>query len=263
MTFITSWTDSLSYLRKALTEINKKGVKRFVWIPLIINVLVFTGLFVYFLDLISGLFSLMTGWGLQTGWDWFDNLSFIEWIVDGIAGLLIVVFGVFLVIIVAYTFTSVAHLIGAPFYGIMAERVDSQYSQEQFPETSLVEVGRRSLIREFQKIAYWLIRAIPLVIINIIVYFTPFNFLMPVVWFFFGAWILGMEYFDYAPDNRGISFKENQVILKQNKWYVLSFGSIMLLLTMIPIVNLVIIPIGVAAGTMLWSDKLNPAKLNK
>ena len=59
--------------------------------------------------------------------------------------------------------------------------------------------------------------------------------------------------------SRDTNRNENIRLLKDKKWHVLGFGALMLGLTMIPIVNLVIIPVGVIASTLMWTDKINPS----
>lgn len=258
MSLITSWTESFHYLKKATGVLKQKGVKRYVYLPIVINLVVFIGLFALLLDFSGGWLFDLFGADIETGWGWLDNQGWLSTIWNIIAYILSALIGIIALVLLAYIFSTVVHLIGAPFYGIMAGKVDEQYSKEVFPEESLFSVGKRSLIREFEKILYWVLRAIPLLILHAVLFFTPLFVIMPVVWFLFGAWILGMEYFDYAPDNRGITFKQNKAILKANKWTVLAFGSLMIVFTLIPLVNLVVIPVGVAAGTMLWFDKLYP-----
>jgi len=44
--------------------------------------------------------------------------------------------------------------------------------------------------------------------------------------------------------------------LKSKRWMVLTFGSVVLGLTMLPLVNLVIMPVAVIAGTLIWVNEL-------
>lgn len=253
---INAISDSFEYFRKALQFAKRPELRRYILFPLAINIIVFSSLFYFSIDFVWDFFSSFLNKDFNTGWHSFDNL---EWL-QSILAILIVIFtflaGIALLVIMAYAFTSITHLIASPFNGMLVERLDDLYADGKVgEEIPLLSSVKRSLKREFQKISYWLIRALGLLIVHIILYFTPFVIIMPFCWFLLGAWILGLEYFDYIADSRGMMFKDNIALLKNNKWHVLGFGSIMLGLTLIPIVNLVVIPIGIIAATMLWLDK--------
>ena len=82
------------------------------------------------------------------------------------------------------------------------------------------------------------------------------NVLASTVWFLWSGWLLGMQYIDFAADNRQVPFTVMLERLKSKRWMVLTFGSVVLGLTMLPLVNLVIMPVAVIAGTLIWVNEL-------
>ncbi len=110
-----------------------------------------------------------------------------------------------------------------------------------------------TLWNEARKIGYFLLRALPLLIL----FFIPgINLFAPFIWFAFSAWLLSLEYLDYPMGNRNIQFPQQRQILKQHRVSSLSFGSSVLVLTMTPVVNFIVMPLAVAGATALYLEKV-------
>jgi CysZ protein len=217
--------------------LGKPGIRGFVLIPLAINTLLF-GLSIYLLSHYFG------GWMEQLlGWlpSW---LGFIEW-------LLWLIFALFVLVVVAFTFTLLANLIASPFNGFLAEAVERHLSGEEPPETgrSLSAEFGHSILRELAKLRYYLPRLIGLVILGFI---PVLNSLSPVLWALFSVWMMAIQYLDYPMDNNDVRFGVMCRRLWQQKLTTAGFGSSVLLATMIPVVNWVVMPAAVAGSTALW-----------
>src|SRR5690606_41951112 len=98
---------------------------------------------------------LPDGAGLQA-------LSWVFWLLCGVVILLLL----------AYGFVIVANLIGAPFYGYVAELTEKQLTGQEVSTddswSAIIKDIPRALWREVQKIAYYLPRALGLFIIGLI-----------------------------------------------------------------------------------------------
>ena len=70
-----------------------------------------------------------------------------------------------------------------------------------------------------------------------------------------GSWCLALQFCDYAADNNQISFIQVRTQLGQQKLNSFAFGGLVLFGSMIPIINIVITPLAVAAGTIYWVRK--------
>jgi len=91
-----------------------------------------------------------------------------------------------------------------------------------------------------------------------VVYFIPvINVFASAIWFLWSGWLLGMQYIDFGADNRQVPFEVMLERLKEKRWLVLTFGAIVMALTMIPLVNLFIMPVAVIAGTLIWVEQLS------
>jgi CysZ protein len=64
--------------------------------------------------------------------------------------------------------------------------------------------------------------------------------------------MMNIQYLDYPMDNHQLSFTDVKNTSKENRLCSLGFGAIIMLITVIPLANLVIMPIAVCGATSLW-----------
>ena len=103
------------------------------------------------------------------------------------------------------------------------------------------------------KFLYYLPRLIGLIVISFI---PGLNAIAPFLWVAFGAWMMAVQYTDYAADNNEVSFSDLRSRLNNRKFQSLLFGFPAYFLLAIPLINLVLIPVGVAGGTKFWIEHL-------
>jgi CysZ protein len=73
-----------------------------------------------------------------------------------------------------------------------------------------------------------------------------------------GGWLMAIQYLDTPADNQGMPFKECLARLNHNKLPAFLFGLSVMLVSMIPILNFLIIPAAVASATCLWHENYQP-----
>ncbi|RRJ85370.1 sulfate transporter CysZ [Aestuariirhabdus litorea] len=228
--------------------LTRPGLRGFVVVPLLINIVLFS-LLIY---VASDQFST---W-VQRALDWLPEwLSFLDWLMWPLFALTIVV-------ILFFSFTIVANLIAAPFNGLLSEVCERQLRAElgepgQEIPFSWKELGLmvpRTLAREVTKLLYFAPRALLLLIIS---WIPLLNLAAPLLWALFGAWTMAIQYIDYAADNNRMTFKEMLLALKRRRLLCLGFGGCVSLLMLIPLINLLIMPAAVTGATRLWvSERL-------
>lgn len=64
-----------------------------------------------------------------------------------------------------------------------------------------------------------------------------------------------MQYYDYPFDNHKVSFADMRRALRQYKADNMQFGTLVSLFTIMPILNLVILPVAVCGATVMWVDR--------
>ncbi|MEW5756405.1 MAG: sulfate transporter CysZ [Pseudomonadota bacterium] len=218
----------------------KPGVFPYVLIPLLINVALFTVVLI----LSIGQFEHLMAWVMSYLPDWLQWLS----------GLLWVLFGLTVLLVIFFTFSLVGNFIAAPFNGLLAEAVARHLGGQVAAEVSwrqaLVETPK-VVWNEGRKLGYFAKLAIPLLLLFII---PGLNLFAPLLWFIFSAWMLAVEYSDYPLGNRGLSFPDQRALLRQYRGNSLGFGATALVMTMIPLLNFIVMPVAVAGATAMWVD---------
>lgn len=67
--------------------------------------------------------------------------------------------------------------------------------------------------------------------------------------------MMAVQYCDYPFDNHKVSFPRMRDTLRADKVDNLQFGALVSLFTMIPFVNLVIMPVAICGATAMWVDR--------
>ncbi len=227
----------------------KPGARRWVLIPLLLNLLLFTALIYYG----AQYFELLTTRFEQWLPDWLDWLRWLLWPLFLLTVLLVVFFG----------FTLVANLISSPFNGLLAEAVERHLRGDHAPSSG-ADGGWGTLLRgmgaaladEVGKQWYYLTRLLPVLLL----FFIPLlNLAFPLVWFLFGAWMLALEYNDYPMGNHELRFKEQRQRLGRKRLMSLGFGGAALFAATLPGLNLLAVPAGVAGATAMWLREFQDA----
>ncbi len=244
---IAKFTHGAGFALQGFQLIRQPKIRRFVIIPLLINVLIFSAVIWYGITQ----FELFLEWLTPTLPAWLEWLQWLIW-------LLWPVFAIAAALIVFYLFTPVANLIGAPFNALLAERLEMQLTGNPLVDDnkgllSLLKDTGKSVVNEFKKLAYLIIWAIPLLILFVI---PGINLVAPLIWFIFSAWMLSLEYTDYPMGNHNLDFRQERQILRQQRFLALGFGSAVTVMTMIPFVNFLAMPVAVAGATAMWVEDL-------
>lgn len=235
----------VSYFAQGWRLIGLPGIRRFVILPLLVNIVLMGGAFWW-------LFSRLGAWIpalLSYVPGWLHWLSYLLWPLAVISVLL--VFG--------YLFSTLANWIAAPFNGLLAEQLEARLTGTLPPDTGLVGLLAdvpRIMKREWQKFVWYLPRALGLLVLYLIPGIG--QTVAPVLWFIFSAWMLAIQYGDYPFDNHKVPFAQMRAALREEKMVNLQFGSLVSLFTLIPVLNLVIMPVAVCGVTALWVDRYRP-----
>lgn len=231
----------LGYLGEGFGLIRQPGLRLFVIIPLVVNVFLFGAMFYFLAELFSVMIATAMGW--LPDWAWLQALDWVFWIL----------YGLVIVLILAYGFVIVANLIGSPFYGYLAELTEKHLTgQELNTDGSWSQIIRdipRALWREVQKIAYYLPRAVGLLIIGLI---PVVNLVVALLWLLFNSWMMALQYVDFPADNNRVSFPELRRLLGATRLSALGFGLPVALAAMVPVLNLVVVPAAVCGATAYW-----------
>ncbi len=228
-------------LLQGLALLNTPGLRRFVAMPLLINVLLFIGS----IYVLAAQFSTMVNEWLSYLPEWLMWLEWFFWVLFALSALMVVF----------YTFSILANIVASPFNSLLAEAVEKHLTGQPLPPGSsfmqAIKDAPVAIFDELRKLGYMALLAIPVLILSF--FLAP---LAPFLWALFGAWMLVLEYGDYPMGNNNMRFGEQRAKLRQNKLLSLGFGGATLAATMIPLVNFLVMPAAVAGATKLWVSHL-------
>ena len=230
-----------TYFFKGLSLINKSGIRRYVLMPLLINILIFSiGLWFAIAQ-----FEIFIDWALSSLPDW---LSWLEWIMWPLFALTF--YG-----LVFFCFTIIANILAAPFNGPLAAAVERHITgnQDISSNKTFAEEIKYSLINELVKIKYSLYLMMPLAFLSLISFAFPLiSPAVAVLWMVYTVWILTLEYADFPMANHGVAFEDIREKLSDKRLLSLGFGSIVMFATLIPFVNFIVMPVAVAGATEMY-----------
>lgn len=235
--------NGMGYFFKGFELIQLKGIRRFVLIPLLINILFFSVAFYFMFIELEHYMTILMGW-LPS---WLNWLSSVLWPLAVLT----------ILIIFSFIFSTAANWLAAPFNGLLSEKIELLLLKEKALEAptdsggmmDIVKDIPRTLARELQKLIYYVPRAIGFFIL---LWVLPI--VGQVLWFLFVAWMMAVQYKDYPFDNHKIPFSLMKQRIQQDKSLSYSFGVSVAVFSMLPLVNLIVMPVAICGATALWVD---------
>ena len=229
----------VGYFWRGFMSLKEAGLRRYVALPMMLNIILMGGFSWWGLMQLDALIQALLGW--LPSW-----LSWFTWILLPLGVLT-------LLWVFIYAFVLVLNLLASPFNGLLSEALEYRQTGQRLPDEALPSLMVRTVKRELTKIRYFMPRYVLLLVLS----FIPLiNVISPLLWFLFGAWVLTLQYLDYAMDNHGHSFEQLLAAMRKQPLTVLGFGSITALCFMVPIVNLLVMPAAVCGATLYWLEQL-------
>ena len=233
----------IGYFLQGLRLIFRPSLRRYVVIPLAINLLMFGAL----IWLGASQFGQLMDWLMPELPGWLQWAQWLFWLLFGISALLILFF----------TFSLLANLVGAPFNGLLAEAVEFHLSGRRPADgggwKKMLKDLLPTLLDELRKLLYFAAWSLPFLLLFVI---PVVNIIAPFAWLAFSAWMLALEYADYPMGNHGLKSAEQKQRLGQQRLLSLGFGAAVTVATMTPILNFLVMPAAVAGATALWVERL-------
>ena len=230
-----------SYFLSGFALIFKPKIRFYTIVPLLINVTLFTIVIFYAFNILEDFITLF-----QIQWGW------IEWLRWPIR----IVFFIGISIVVFFCFSIFANIISAPFNTLLARAVEEKLTGKQLKssdEQSSLNLIIVSIRSEFRKLIYFSIR-MPILLLLFLI--PIINIIAPLILFIFSSWMIAIEYCDYPMSNHDIVFEKQRKKIAENRQLICGFGVGAILLTLIPILNFIAIPVSVAGATSMYIDSI-------
>ncbi len=234
----------MMYFLQGLGLIKQPGIRRYIIIPLLINILIFSLGFWFALSQ----FDAFIDWALSSLPDW---LSWLKWILWPL--FVITFYG-----LVFYSFSIIANFVAAPFNGPLATAVEKHLTghDSSVPGRTFMQEVTDSIGNELIKLRYSLYLMMPLAFLSLMgMVFPLISPLVAVLWLLYTAWILTLEYAEFPMGNHAMTFRDIRSTLAARRLLSLGFGGSVLLATMIPLVNFLVMPVAVAGATRMYIEQ--------
>lgn len=224
--------NSAKYALKGLFLLGTPGLRRYVWAPLLINLVLFSLAF----WTASYFFAELIEWLIPS---WLDWLRWLLW----------PIFAITLLLVFLFSFTLVANLIACPFYGRLASKTKQIVIGSESAQTEeIISAGiLPSIASELKRVLYFLSRGLPILVLLII---PGVNIIGSILWLAFSAWFLALEYMAYSLELRGLMFPQQLHLLKKKRWSAITFGGMVMLGLAVPVFNLLVPAAAVIGATV-------------
>ncbi len=232
-----------TYFINGLSLINKNGIRRYVFIPLLINIFIFSAGLWFAISQ----FETFINWALSSLPDW---LSWLEWIMWPLFSLTF--YG-----LVFFSFSILANIIAAPFNGPLAAAIERKLTNSlDVNNSSIWQESKYAVSNEIVKLKYSLYLMMPLAFLSLISFAFPLIApLVAVLWMVYTVWVLTLEYADFPFANHAIAFRHIREKLAEKRFLSLGFGSMVMLATLVPFINFIVMPVAVAGATKMYVEE--------
>ena len=219
------------------------GLWRFVLVPLMINVLVFSSLIYGGLLFFDSYVVQMVPSG--EAWYWLFIYYALWALAAAVTGVL-----------VFFTFTVVGNLIASPFNDLLSEKTETVIagtpSAKPFTLAAFWSDAKRIVVIEAKKMAMFVVVMILLFCLNFLpgigsLVFSVSAFLVTISF-------LSVEYLGFVAVRKGFTFRQLRRYFFSRFALMIGFGTGIFVLLAIPFLNFVTIPLGVIGATQIWFD---------
>jgi CysZ protein len=185
---------------------------------------------------------------------WLQNLDIILIFLIEFFKLLL---GLILLVLTGFILAQIGFLLGMPWYSKLSEKIESiKLGKITIIEVDFLTEIKRALFYEFKKIILLVFIGLPLFLCN----FLPgFGTLIATIGgLSLTAILTCLDFWDQPLERRRLGFRDKLGLIAKSFPSSAGFGYMCLFLISIPLLNLVTIPLCVAAGTLFVCDRLLP-----
>jgi CysZ protein len=248
-------------LRALKLFLSKPALLSYMIFPLLLNIVLGVGLYLgifmpswqWINSELGGFSAFLTQW-VTTLPSW---LGFLDEVGVGIGWILRAILSVGLFLIIGLLFAQFGTLLGAPWYGKLSERIE----QIQTNQLEVVEVGffqdvLRALRFELNKVLLLITVGGTCLLLNALPGLG--SAIASVGGVALAATLVCLDFLDAPLERRRLTFRRKLGLIYRNIPATASFGLTSLFLVSIPLLNLLTVPICIAAGTLFFCDRLWP-----
>ena len=212
--------------------------------PMIINMLIYGSIFIFSYIRMMDFIGSLTGAGDS-------DAGFLSLLL----GIVLLVFGLLLLLTVCYLlFTILGGIVSAPFNEKISKKVELLATcRKDYPELGFWQDARLSIGGELKKLAFYFAFLSLFFLLNFVpVVGSIISASAAIVFsFFFNA----LDFLDYPMTRRVMSFRLKLSVTRSGSWLTYGFGCMAFFMLFLPVVNVFMKPVLVAAGTNLYFER--------
>jgi CysZ protein len=167
---------------------------------------------------------------------------------------------ILLLLVTGFIFLQFGVLLGAPWYGKLSEELELLKLGKLPPmESNLGSTLRdvlRAILYELKKLVLLIGFGLPLLLFNVLPGIG--TAIASVGYVTLTATIVCLDFFDSALERRRLKFRQKLGVVAKSLPASAAFGLVCLALVSVPLINLLAIPVCVAAGTLFFCDRIQP-----
>ena len=235
--------------RGAALLLGRRGLRRYAALPFLVNVVLYV--------LAFGLFvSVLWSWNFEpVAWDfWGPAGRWLSGFVNRLDWLMKLVAAILALAVAFFTFTGVGMVLASPFNDLLSERVEATVAGREGsgPAASLASgfgqtfrnVGH-SFLNLFLQI-FFTLPTLPLLLI-------PGIGFLPLL--LVSGWFAGYGFVDISMARHCFRLRHKRLAMGRLFWKTLGFGLAMQVCFAVPVIGLLLLPAGVAAGTIAFVEE--------
>ena len=233
-------------LHAAMLLLRTRGLKRYAVLPLLVN------LVLYVLAAMAA-FYLIWRWDLSVpSWDFlWSTGALLSKVLNWVLATLKWAVGIPLILLVCYfTFTAAGMIVASPFNDMLSARVEQVVCEPTQRPSVPIGVNTRAAVLSVldamwivMKQLFFMAMALPFLLIPV-VGFVPL--------FLVTAYFTGVAVVDTSMARNYLRTRHKMPMIRLHRWRVLLLGLAVEVLFLIPFAGLLILPLGVTAGTMMY-----------
>ncbi len=184
-----------------------------------------------------------------------QGLSILHGVESVLQALLTILFTLLLLGIIGLLMTQFGVFLGLPWYGKLSEELEMlKTGKVTRQEVGIIQDLGRALSFEGNKLVLLLGFGVPLLLINLIP--VGGTLISSLGWVILSATLISLDFLDAPLERRRLSFTNKLKLISKSLPASAGFGLVCLALVSLPLLNLVTIPLCVAAGTLFFCDRL-------
>jgi CysZ protein len=148
------------------------------------------------------------------------------------------------------TYTALTLVIGDPFYEKISERIENSLGGSGAgAELPWYRTLPRNIADSLRVVATQIVLAIPVLLLGLIP--VVGQIAAPVVGALIGGWLICVDMTGIPFNRRGLFLRERRQLLRRHRALAMGFGVPIAVLMLIPFLNILVVPAGIAGATLL------------